>query len=281
MDGQEWDLLIDAEDKKGRASLKNIWQYRDLLLLLVRRDFVSFYKQTILGPIWFFIKPVFATIVYFFIFSKVAGLSTDAIPPILFYISGLSLWSFFTDTVTMCSGVLVTNSNIFSKVYFPRLIMPLSIVFSNLLKLGVQFSLMILLIAYYYLNTVILTASLNILLIPFVIIIISFQAAGIGLLVASIGVKYRDISMLISYALQLGLFISPVIFPLSSLSGNLRLLLLVNPMTLPIELFRFSLFGTGTFSVLSIVYMISITLVIIYLGIRAFNIFEKTFVDTI
>jgi lipopolysaccharide transport system permease protein len=245
---KSWDLVVDADKRGSRTSLRQIWYYRDLLFLLVRRDFVSFYKQTVLGPAWFFFKPIFSSIVYLFIFSELAGLSSDGIPPILFYISGLTAWSYFSETVLMISGVLKANEQIFGKVYFPRLIVPLSILFSNMIKLGIQMFLIFALIAYYTLYEGLVGFQPTILLIPGIIFIIALQAFGIGLIVASISIKYRDISMLIGYALQLGLFITPVVFPLSSTSGNFRLFLSLNPMTQPIELFKYAFFNTGSFS---------------------------------
>lgn len=281
MNEQTWDLVIDANDKRGRASFKKIWQYRDLLKLLVRRDFVAFYKQTILGPIWFFIRPIVATIVYFFIFGKVAGLSTDGVPPVLFYLSGLMIWSYFTDTVTKCSGVLLENAGMFGKVYFPRLIMPLSIIFSNMLRLGVQLLLLVVIFIYYIVTSDTFSPTPAILLVPVLILIVSLQATGLGLLVAAVATKYRDFSMLLGYLLQLGLFLAPVVFPLSGISGKFKLMVSVNPMTVPIELFRHSFFGTGSFSTLSILYMIMSTFFILLMGVYAFNKYEKTFVDTI
>lgn len=281
MSEQNWDVVIDAKKSGGRSGLKSIYQYRDLLWLLVRRDFVSFYKQTILGPVWFFIKPVFSSIVYLFVFGTLAGLSQDGIPPILFYISGLTVWSYFSETVLLTSNVLQANAPIFGKVYFPRLIMPLSILFSNGVKLIIQLTLIILLMVYFYFVEGQVEFTLNILLVPLIIIIVALQAFGVGLFVASVSIKYRDISMLLGYALQLGLFITPVVFPLSSIGGNFYLLLSLNPMTYPIELFRFAFFGTGTFSLEGIAFMLVATGCMVTLGVYAFNRAEKTFVDTV
>jgi lipopolysaccharide transport system permease protein len=281
MNEGKWDLIIDGHDRQGRSSLKKIWKYRDLLGLLVRRDFVAFYKQTVLGPVWFFIKPVFTAATYFFIFGKIAGLSTDGIPPVLFYLSGIMLWSFFTETVVKCEGVLRENADIFGKVYFPRLIMPMSIIFSSIFRLSVQLILLFLIFLYYLLITGTMSLSFTIFLIPLIIIIVAFQALGLGLFVASVAVKYRDISMLLGYMLQLGLFVAPVVFPLSSLTGNFKLLVLANPMSLPVELFRYAFFGTGNFSVLELFYTILATLIMLTVGIYAFNKTEKIFVDTV
>ena len=276
-----WDVVINGNDKGGRANFKKVWQYRDLLWLLVRRDFVAFYKQTVLGPFWFFVKPVVSAAIYFFIFGKLAGLSTDGIPPVLFYLSGITLWSYFTETVSNCANVLTSNVAIFGKVYFPRLIMPLSIIFSNMIKLSLQLILLLLIFAYYQMTTDVMSLSPTILLIPLIILIIALQAAGLGLFVASVAVKYRDISMLLGYLLQLGLFVAPVVYPTSSLTGNYKLLVLANPMSLPIELFRYAFFGTGSFSSLQLLYSALATLIIILVGVYAFNSTEKTFVDTI
>lgn len=276
-----WDVIVDADKGKGGASFKSIWSYRDLLWLLVRRDFVSFYKQTILGPVWFFVKPVFSSLVYLFVFGELAGLSSDGIPPVLFYLSGITAWSYFSETVLMISGVLKNNAQIFGKVYFPRMIMPVSIIFSNLIKLGIQLGLIFALLAYFIVFTDSISLSFNLLLIPIIILIIAVQALGLGLLVSAVSVKYRDVSMLIGYALQLGLFITPVVFPLTSVGGKFKLLLTLNPMTFPVELFRNAFFGTGTFTFNGILYMILATLIMLWIGIYAFNKAEKTFVDTV
>lgn len=281
MGDNDWDLIIDAEDKSGRSSLQMIWQYRDLLLLFVRRDFIAFYKQTILGPVWFFIRPIVATAVYFFIFGEVANLSTDGLPPVLFYLSGLMLWGFFNDTVSNCSNVLIVNAPMFGKVYFPRLVVPISVVISALLRLGVQLLLLFVVFGFYFFTTDDYSLRQSLLLIPFVILVVSMQAVGLGLFVAALATKYRDFSMLLGYLLQLGMFLAPVVFPLSSISGKFKIIVSLNPMTFPIELFRFIFFGTGEFSISNIIYMIAITGLIFLFGVTAFNKYEKSFVDTI
>jgi lipopolysaccharide transport system permease protein len=281
MNELKWDIVIDGKDKGRRSTIADLWRYKDLLWLLVRRDFVAFYKQTVLGPFWFFVKPIFTTIIYLFIFGKLAGLSTDGIPPILFYLSGLTVWAYFTDNVSNCADVLRVNAGIFGKVYFPRLIMPMSIIFSSMIKLIVQLTLLVVIFLYYLFFSNEIDFSLTILLSPLIILIIALQAAGLGLLVASISVKYRDISMLSGYGLQLGLFLTPIVYPLSSLTGNYKLLILANPMTIPVELFRYSFFGSGAISLVEITYMLLSTIIIFILGLYAFNKTEKTFVDII
>lgn len=277
-----WDVVIDAEETKSRSSFKQIWQYRDLLWLLVRRDFVAFYKQTILGPLWFFVQPLFTTAIYLFVFGSLAGLSSDGIPAPLFYISGITVWTYFSETLTKTSGVLRDNASIFGKVYFPRLIMPLSIVFSNMFKLSIQLTLLFLMTAYYLITSsdaIIITPA--ILMVPLVIVIIALQGVGIGLFVSSIATKYRDVALLLTFAMQLLMFVAPVVYPLSSVTGKLKLIVSANPLTYAIELFRYAMFNKGTISMNGLLYLVFITVLIIIVGIFSFNKAEKTFVDTV
>lgn len=276
-----WDVVIDAKETKGRSSFKDIWQYRDLLWLLVRRDFVAFYKQTILGPLWFFIQPIFTAAIYLFVFGNLAGLSTDGIPAPLFYISGITAWTYFSETLTKTSGVLRDNASIFGKVYFPRLIMPLSIIFSNMFKLGIQLTLLFLMTAYYLITSDEVTLSPAILLLPLIIILIAMQAVGFGLFVSAIATKYRDLALLLGFAMQLLMFTAPVVYPLSSVGGNFKLLVSANPLSFAIELFRFSMFGKGTLLIEGLLYLVGATCVILLVGILSFNKAEKTFVDTV
>jgi lipopolysaccharide transport system permease protein len=276
-----WDVVIDAKETKGRSSFKDIWQYRDLLWLLVRRDFVAFYKQTILGPLWFFIQPLFTAAIYLFVFGNLAGLSTDGIPGPLFYISGITAWTYFSETLTKTSGVLRDNAAIFGKVYFPRLIMPLSIVFSNMFKLSIQLILLFSMTAYYLITSDAIVITPAILLLPLVIVIIAMQAVGIGLFVSAIATKYRDIALLLTFAMQLLMFVAPVVYPLSSVTGKFKLLVSANPLTYAIELFRYAMFNKGTIHANGLLYLVCITVLILLVGVTSFNKAEKTFVDTV
>lgn len=276
-----WDVVIDAKETKGRSSFKDIWQYRDLLWLLVRRDFVAFYKQTILGPLWFFIQPLFTAAIYLFVFGNLAGLSTDGIPGPLFYISGITAWTYFSETLTKTSGVLRDNAAIFGKVYFPRLIMPLSIVFSNMFKLSIQLILLFSMTAYYLITSDAIVITPAILLLPLVIVIIAMQAVGIGLFVSAIATKYRDIALLLTFAMQLLMFVAPVVYPLSSVTGKFKLLVSANPLTYAIELFRYAMFNKGTIHANGVLYLVCITVLILLVGVTSFNKAEKTFVDTV
>ena len=282
-----WDLII-----KGRTSLfdlkfNELWQYRDLLMLFVKRDFVSFYKQTILGPLWFFIQPIFTTIVFTFIFGNLAGIGTDGIPKPLFYLAGITAWNYFSDCLTKTSTVFRDNANIFGKVYFPRLIMPLSIVASNLVRFGVQLLLLLLMMVYYYFNP---TKGSNfdittaIFIFPFLVVLMALLGLGLGLMITAMTTKYRDLAFLVTFGVQLLMYGTTVTYPLSEAKlkfKSLAYLIELNPMTGIIEAFRYAFLGKGEFTIASIGYATIVTVLILFLGIIIFNKTEKNFVDTI
>lgn len=279
---KEWDLTIEPQNSLFKLNLKDVWRYRDLLGLLVKRDFTSFYKQTILGPLWFFIQPLFTTITFVFIFGNLAGLSTDGLPQPLFYMTGVVAWNYFAECVTKTSTVFKDNANIFGKVYFPRLIMPLSIVASNLVKLAVQFVMLILLFIYFiFTQNYTLNLSVYTFLIPFYLIIMAALGLGLGMIISAMTTKYRDLSFLVTFGIQLFMYATPVIYPLSSAPEKYRWLIELNPMTNIIEGMRFSLLGTGAFSFSSLSYTIISTSIILVVGTLIFNKVEKSFVDTV
>lgn len=278
---QQWDIIIESKQSGFELGIKEIWHYRDLLWLFVRRDFVSFYKQTVLGPFWFFIQPIFTTAIYIFLFRNLAKLSTDGIPGPLFYIVGITVWSYFSETLIKVSNVLRDNAPIFGKVYFPRMIMPLSLVFSSLFKLGVQLLLLALTMLYFVLFGEGISTGYEIIYFPFLIVLMAMQAMGFGMIVAAFASKYRDLAMLLGFGMQLLMYATPVIYPLSSITGIWKIALTINPMTTIIECMRFSLLGKGTITPLSITYMILVTLIIFILGFIVFRKTEKNFVDTI
>jgi lipopolysaccharide transport system permease protein len=277
----EWDLVIKPKRSLFDLRLKEVWKYRDLLILFVRRDFVSFYKQTILGPIWFFIQPLFTVIIYTFLFSKLANLSTDGIPPALFYLAGITAWTYFSDCLLKTSNVLRDNAGIFGKVYFPRLITPLSIIISNLVKFGIQLILLFCLMGYYAFVGEGYAITNYIILYPFFIFLMAALGLGIGMIVAGIANKYRDIAMLLSFGIQLLMYATPIVYPLSIVTGNMRLLLLANPMTTVVEGIRLSLLGQGAFYPMALLYTVVMTAVILITGVVIFNRVEKDFVDTV
>ncbi|MEI8109582.1 MAG: ABC transporter permease [Chitinophagia bacterium] len=281
IENQDWDTVIESKQQGLEFGIKEIWHYRDLLWLFVLRDFVSFYKQTILGPFWFFIQPLFTTAIYIFLFRNLANLSTDGIPGPLFYIVGITIWSYFSETLSKVSNVLRDNASIFGKVYFPRMIMPLSIVFSSLFKLGVQLILLALIMLYFILFEEGVSINYKLVYFPFLILVVAFQSLGFGMIVAAFTSKYRDFAMLLGFGLQLLMYATPVIYPLSSITGIWKIILSLNPMTTVVECMRLCLFGKGTVTASGISYMIFVTLIVFFIGFIVFRRTEKNFVDTI
>ncbi|RZK86599.1 MAG: ABC transporter permease, partial [Pedobacter sp.] len=247
---QQW--TIESKSSLLDLKLKEVWAYRDLLGLLVRRDFVSFYKQTILGPLWFFIQPLFTTIIFTFIFGNLAGISTDGLPKPLFYMAGITAWNYFADCLTKTSTVFKDNANIFGKVYFPRLIMPLSIVVSNLVRFGVQMILFLIMMGYYYF---VVGASFNVTwavaLFPLIVILMALLGLGTGMIISAMTTKYRDLAFLVTFGVQLLMYATTVIYPLSTAIEKYpeySWLIEYNPMTPIIETFRYGFLGEGSFS---------------------------------
>ncbi len=261
--------------------LGEIWQYRDLLILFVRRDFVAKYKQTILGPIWFFIQPLFQTAVLAIVFSGMAGLSTDGTPPILFYLAGVTAWNYFANCLRATSTTFTANAALFGKVYFPRAVMPLSVIISNLIQFGIGMLLFLLIYAYYSLGNDNLHPTETLLLTPVLIIIMGFMGLGLGMLVSAMTTRYRDLQYLVEFGVQLLMYATPVILPLSAVPEKYRLIMTLNPMTGVIEAFKHGFLGTGAFSGLLVVYSAGFTVVVFILGLAVFNRTEKNFMDTV
>ena len=281
---EKWDLVIKGHTSLFDVKFKDLWNYRDLLVMFVKRDFVSFYKQTILGPLWFFIQPILTTIVFSFIFGNLAGISTDGLPKFLFYLSGITAWNYFSDCLTKTSTVFKDNANIFGKVYFPRLIMPLSIVVSNLVRFGVQLLLLICMMTYFYLFPIENTSfqiTNGIFLFPVLVFLMALLGLGLGLIITAITTKYRDLTFLISFGVQLLMYGTTVIYPLSSAPEQYKKYIELNPMTGIIEAFRYAFLGKGEFTAWSLGYSTIFTLAVLFLGILIFNKTEKNFVDTI
>ena len=261
--------------------LKETWQYRDLLMLFVRRDFVAKYKQTILGPIWFFIQPIFQTAVLAIVFSGMAGLSTDETPPILFYLAGVTAWNYFANCLRATSTTFTTNAALFGKVYFPRAIMPLSVVISNLIQFGIGMLLFLLLYAFFWLGDYNLHPAKTILLIPVLVVIMGFMGLGLGMLVSAMTTRYRDLQYLVEFGVQLLMYATPVILPLSAVPEKYRLIMILNPMTGVIETFKNGFLGTGTFPGWLVLYSGGFAVSVFVIGLAVFNRTEKNFMDTV
>lgn len=281
---QEWDLIIKPQNKWYAIDFLSIWRYKDLLFLLVRRDFVSVYKQTILGPFWFLIQPVMTTITLT-ILGGITGISTDGMPRILFYLSGITLWTYFADCLNKTSNVFVANASVFGKVFFPRLVMPLSIILSNLIKLAVQLTLFLSVWLYFYFKTSTVSPHLSyIWLLPFLIFLMAGLGLGFGVLISSLTTKYRDFTFLIGFAVQLLMYASPIIYPISMVKQKLPeyvSLFLLNPIASIIETFKYIFLGTGYFSWSSLAYSTGFMIVLLTIAIVIFNKVEKSFMDTV
>ena len=280
---EDWDLVIEPRSNIFQLRIKEIWNYRYLLVMFVKRDIVSVYKQTILGPIWFFIQPILTTITFVVIFGNIAQISTDGLPQILFYLAGITVWNYFSETLTATSNTFIANANIFGKVYFPRLILPISKVISGIIKFGIQFALFLLTLGFFIIKgSAIHPNILGIIIVtPIVLIIIAFLALGLGLILSALTTKYRDLNFLITFAIQLGMYATPVIYPLSSLHSKYKVFITANPMSSLVEGFRKVYLGAGSLSWPAIAYSLSFALIILILGVIVFNSFEKTFMDTV
>jgi lipopolysaccharide transport system permease protein len=281
VEAARWDKVIEPHRSLFDLRLKELWRYRDLLGLFVKRDFVSFYKQTVLGPLWFFIQPIFTTLVFGAIFGSLAGISTDGLPKYLFYLSGITCWNYFSDCLTKTSTVFRDNAHIFGKVYFPRLIMPISVVASCLVRFGVQLLLLISAMIYFGARGASFQVTYAIAFFPLLVILMALLGLGLGLIITAMTTKYRDLSFLVVFGVQLLMYATPVVYPLSFASEKYRALIQLNPMTGIVEAFRYGFLGKGTFTAWSIGYPIIFTLCIMVIGVIIFNKTEKNFVDTI
>lgn len=282
---QKWTEEISANHSLFDFKLGEVWKYRDLLVLMIRRNFVANYKQTVLGPLWFFINPIFTSLMFNVVFGNIAGISTDGIPGILFYLSGLTLWNYFQDCLTGTSYVFRDNASIFGKVYFPRLVMPLSIIIGNLLRFGIQFLLFIIFLIYFLIKGVQININVYALLLPFLLILMAGLSLGFGLIICSMTTKYRDLSYLLSFGVSLLMYATPIIYPISiiykKLPEKFHFLAMINPISPIIEAFKHGFLGEGILSWGGLLYSTIFTFFSIFIGIIIFNKVERSFMDTV
>lgn len=279
---KEWDLVISSKSKLFSLNLREIWRYRDLLILFVKRDFVAQYKQTILGPLWHFISPVFTTLTYTFIFGNVAKLSTDGTPQLVFYMAGITIWNYFSQTLISTGSTFLANASIFGKVYFPRMVSPLATVLSKSIQFGIQLLMLMCIVMYYYIQGDLQYFKwINLIFLPFVTLLAGLLGLGIGIILSSVTTKYRDMNVLVGFGINLFMYATPVIYPLSSVPDRYSYLLEWNPATPILEWFRYIFTGTGTFTLGSVGYCTFVTILILLSGILVFNRVEKTFMDTV
>jgi lipopolysaccharide transport system permease protein len=279
---KDWDLIIQPKVQWLDLQLGDVWRYRDLLFLFVKRDFVAQYRQTILGPLWHFISPIFTTITYTIIFGNIAQLSTDGTPKAVFYLSGIAIWNFFSSTMNGTGSTFITNAGIFGKVYFPRLISPLSMVISRLIAFSIQLLMLISFVVYFKLQGFLENMCwINLVYLPLVLLVIAGFGLGAGIIISSLTTKYRDLNVLFSFGVNLLMYATPVIYPLSTIPGKYRVFLEWNPISPVIEFFRYMFTGMGTFTVGSLTYSVCMMSMILFIGLLLFNRVEKTFMDTV
>jgi lipopolysaccharide transport system permease protein len=278
---REWDLIIRPKTRWFDLHLIDLWRYRDLTVLFVWRDFVSTYKQTVLGPLWHLITPLLTTLIFTVIFNRIAAIPTDGLPPFLFYMCGLIAWNYFADCLNRTSSTFISNAGIFGKVYFPRLSVPVSVIISNLVKFSIQFALFIGFMIFFRLRGSSVHPNMVILLTPYLLVLMAALGMGAGIIVSSLTTRYRDLQVLVSFGVQLFLYVTPIVYPLSMMPHRFRWLILMNPMTSVIETFRYAFLGNGTFNIMYVLYSTGTTFLLLFLGILLFNHVEKTFMDTV
>lgn len=278
---QQWSKVIAADKGWIDIRLGELWRYRDLIMLFVRRDFVAIYKQTILGPFWFLLQPIVSTIVFTIIFGQIAKIPTDGIPNVLFYMSGIVAWNYFSSCLNGTSNTFIANAGIFGKVYFPRLAVPVSVVLINLLTFAIQFSLLLACVLYFSSKSASIKLTPYAFLIPLLVIQMAALGLGLGILVSALTTRYRDLAFALGFGMQLWMYATPIVYPLSQVPAHLYPIVAANPMSAIIEAFRFALVGAGSFSGLSLLISLLETIVILFFGIIVFTRVEKNFMDTV
>ncbi len=284
MANNDWDIIIEPKKKLFSLDLGEVWKYRDLLAMYVKRDIVTMYKQTILGPVWYLIQPLMTTIMFMFVFGGIAGIPTDGLPQPLFYMAGIVCWNYFSECLTKCSETFNANQHIFGKVYFPRLVVPFSITISSLLKMAIQFILFVAVYIFFICKGFSPQITWYILLVPLLVVMLAGLGLGFGLIISSMTTKYRDLRFLVSFGVQLWMYITPVIYPLSILKDNYPSYvwaIVANPLTSIIETFKLAFLGQGTFEWTYLLYSLVFTIIVMFFGMITFNKVQRSFMDVI
>ena len=281
LETEQWTEIIQPKTSLLDLRLGEVWRYRDLVAMFVRRDFVATYKQTILGPIWFFVQPLLTTITFMIIFGRVAQIPTDGMPAMVFYLSGITVWNYFSQTLTATSTIFTANANIFGKVYFPRLTLPISIVISNLVRFAIQFALFFCVWIFYLLKEPQLQPNWTIALTPILLMLMGLLSLGLGMIFSALTTKYRDLAMLLQFGIQLLMYATPVIYPMSSIPEKYKWIILANPVSAIVETFRYAFLGSGVFNWSMLGYSALFTAIILFVGVIIFNKVEKSFMDTV
>ena len=276
-----WDLIIRPQRGWLDLRLGELWRYRDLVLLFVRRDFVSVYKQTILGPLWYLIQPLLTTLIFTVVFGNFASLPTDGLPPFIFYLAGTVVWAYFADCLNKTANTFVGNAHLFGKVYFPRLAVPVSILISNLIAFTIQFALFLVFLLYFWLTGAAIQPNAWVLLTPLLILIMAGLGLGFGIIVSALTTRYRDLRFLVSFGVSLWMYATPVIYPVSGIPEQYRPIITANPLTPVVETFRYAFLGAGSASPAGLLYAAGCMVVVLLVGVMLFNHVEATFMDTV
>ncbi len=280
MDDQ-WDLIIRPKRRIFDFNISELWEFRDLIALFVRRDFVAKYKQTILGPLWFIIQPLLQTLMFTIVFGRIAGISTDGLPPMLFYLAGIVPWTYFSHSLNLTSQTFVQNAILFGKVYFPRLTVPVSIVISNLIQFVIQFSFLFVFMIIFWIRGYEFGPTVHLILLPVLILLLAGLGLGFGIIVSSLTTKYRDLTNLVSFGVQLWMYATPVIYPISTINGKMRTVILLNPLTGIVENFKTFVLGVGQIRWDLLTYSAVFCLIVLTIGVLLFNKIEQNFMDTV
>lgn len=276
-----WTSIIRPKTKLLDLNLKELWQYKDLIIMFVKRDFKTLYKQTILGPLWVIINPMLTTLMFTVVFGGIANISTDGMPQFVFYMAGNTVWSYFSTCLTKTANTFINNSTVFGKVYFPRLVSPISTVLSGLINFFVQFAMFMIFVIYYAMNGNAVQPNIYILLTPILLLLLAMLSLGFGIIISSLTTKYRDLSILVTFGVQLWMYATPVVYPISQIPLHWRNLMLLNPIAPIVETFRYAFLGSGTIPWFYLGISVITTIVVLFIGIVLFNKVQKTFMDTI
>lgn len=281
MQNDGWTTIIKPQTAWFEINIKELLKYKDLIIMFVKRDFKTLYKQTILGPLWIIINPLLTTIMYTIVFGNIANISTDGMPQIVFYMLGTTVWTYFSSCITTTSTTFTANSAIFGKVYFPRLVIPISTVISGLINFTIQFIMFLCFAVYYYIEGAPISPNIYIILIPLLLIQLAILSLGFGIIISSLTTKYRDLAVLVTFGVQLWMYATPVVYPASQLGGKLKTLMMINPVSPIIETFRYSLLGCGSIPWKFLIISVLTTLIVLFMGVVLFSRVEKTFMDTV
>lgn len=281
MEDSGWDLVIEPPKGWFDLHLRDLWRYRDLMGLFVRRDFVASYKQTILGPLWHIIQPLLTTLMFTVVFGRIAGLPTDGVPQFVFYMAGTTIWGYFANCLTRTSNTFIANAGIFGKVYFPRMVVPLSVVASQLIGFAIQLGFFLIFYGLFWARGAPIYPNRAVALLPLLLLLMAGMGLGFGIIISSLTTKYRDLQVLVGFGVQLWMYATPVIYPLSTMPEKYRWLIVANPMSAIVETFRYAFFGTGVFSWAYLGYSAGFTALLLLAGMAVFNRVERTFMDTV